>query len=122
MVNLRQVTIALDSSDLITLTRSVENPIDVPLLQHLNTEAQLGHMAVTKVTKTKLRIGAESHFHNKSDATVQSAEKAMTIWSADIKVALDGKSDLGLGLTKATKKALPDTCSYQLMYVSVLQF
>lgn len=121
MVNLQAITVTLDSQILVRLTRSMGCVSGISLLQHLNNTTHEGLMTVSHVQKTEVRVDADWRVYESDGSnTLRSAGKSMLVWSAGIKVTLNESSPLGSGLNKATKKAVPDTCSLQLLYVNLL--
>jgi hypothetical protein len=120
MTNLQEITVTFDSHILVQLTRSMGSAEEAPIPKSLSAATSHGLMAVSKVQKTNVHIKAESRAHDGSHE-LRSAGKNMLVWSADIRVTLEEASELGMGLNKATKKAVPDTCSFQLIYVSLLE-
>jgi hypothetical protein len=123
MVNLEHITVAFDSHPLLRLKKSSQSPIPLELLDCLRRGTAPGFMSVSDVSKREVRIEAESWSYEGGSKTVPtlSFEKRMLVWSAGVKVILDVQSELGSGLNKAMKKAVPENCSFQLIYVSLLE-
>jgi hypothetical protein len=120
MAHLEHITVTFDSHPLLRLDKSSESPIFLDLLDGLKRETAHGFMSVSDVSKTEVQMRAKSWSYGVS-SKMASFEKRMFVWSAGVKVVLDAQSELGLGLDKAMKKAVPENCSFRLIYASLLE-
>lgn len=130
LANLKAVTVAFDSHVLLRLSKTMESPEQLPLLNPRTNERL---MKANTFNKTEVVIKAEvaELVYQTANSTPcpkcspispsslqpRTSQYKMFVWSANATVALDPK--LEAGLKQATKKKdIPVNCQVKLIYVS----